>query len=79
MSLGDTVSRLLIEIDKNKKNKNKNKKNKKNGSLLIDPLGGVVRNQAPIDEEPLDKLIEQVLDSVEQETVAKFVAHCGWR
>jgi transposase len=79
VSLGDTVSRLLIEIDKNKKNKNKNKKNKKNGSLLIDPLGGVVRTQAPIDEEPLDKLIEQVLDSVEQETVAKFVAHCGWR
>jgi hypothetical protein len=48
-------------------------------ALLLDPLGGVVRNQAPIDEEPLDKLIEQVLDSVEQETVAKFVAHCGWR
>jgi hypothetical protein len=53
MSLGDTMNRLLTAIDKNKKNKNK--KNKKNGSLLIDPLGGVVRNQAPIDEEPLDK------------------------
>jgi transposase len=41
LSLGDTVSRLLAAIDRNKKNK----KNKKS-SLLIDPLGGVVRNQA---------------------------------
>jgi hypothetical protein len=38
-----------------------------------------VRNQAPIDDEPLDKLIERVLDGVSRDTVARFVAHCGWR
>jgi transposase len=77
LSLGDTVNRLLAAIDRNKKNKNKKKRN---GSLLIDPLGGVVRNQAPIDDdEPLDKLIERVLDGVSRDTVARFVAHCGWR
>ena len=82
MSLGDTVTGLLAAIDANKKkNKKKNKKNKKkkNGSLLIDPLGGVVRNQAPINDKPLDKLIEQALDGVEEETVRQYVAHCGWR